>query len=739
MSSKLTLEIIRQLPKAELHCHLDGFARPQTIIDLAREQKVELPTYDLEELSHLMTAPMDCPDLVTYLKCFDIVLKVMQQPYAITRIFYEACEDAVKDGISYLELRFAPALHTQNGHSYSQILEAAIDGCFMAEQKLDITPRIICCAMRHMSPAVNKEVAEICWRYRHRYVVGFDLAGPENGFPPQKHVEAFREIRLKSLSVTIHAGEAFGALSVKQALNCAANRIGHGTHIVEDPDVLQEVIDRRISLECCVSSNLQTKAVTKLEDHPIKELFNKGVLTVPCTDNPTVSGVTLSGEYFMLQEQFGFTLGELMKMIDFGFRSAFLPEGMRKRLRIEAFVKSIKILQQNNIDISEIKANESYYLPLGITVPPHFEPPVQNPPLTLALLQQMPKCDLDCRFIGSVPLSLLYKFYTEMTEQEKRHIPQFANHEEFNKYFFSEDDSIYHNQGKTLSLKLLQKEENIREGIRGILLEAYVDNVIYMEVTICPLLHLKRMTKKQFIETLLDETSKFLQGKKMKVNFVINANIQTLSPQKVQELAELCVEYQGRGVVGFATTTQEIDSAKMRYFEDTFVYLREHNIPCTIFAGETSSESVPIALVRGYARRLAGAFRIAQSESLLNDVTSHNNTVLISLSKRFDVATASWSKSPVRFFFDFGVRIAFCSIHHALSNMSRSQQLFQIAEKSGFDALSIVDILVNSFNAAFVHYTEAKQLQKEFNAKSTEILRENGFKRIMNFAYFYEH
>lgn len=738
MSSKrLTLDIIRQLPKAELHCHLDGFARPQTVIELAREQKVELPTFDLEELSHLMTVSIDCPDLVTYLKCFDIVLKVMQHPYAITRIFYEACEDAVKDGISYIEIRFAPALHTQNGHSYSQILEAAIDGCIMAEQKLDITPRIICCAMRHMSPQVNSEVAEICWRYRHRYVVGFDLAGPEMGFPPQKHVEAFRAIRLKSLSVTIHAGEAFGAKSVQQALGCSANRIGHGTKVVEDESVLQEVIDRRIPLECCVSSNVQTKAVNKFEDHPIKKMFERGVITVPCTDNPTVSGVTLTGEYMLLQEQFGFSVRQIMKMLDYGFRSAFVPEGMRKRLRIEAFVKSMKILQANGIDISELQElDKQYYSTIGLTIPPKFEPPVKNPPLTLPLIQLLPKADLDCRFIGSVPLSILYKFYAEASEKDKRKMPVFKNYEEFSNFFVNSDD-IYNNKGKQLCIRLLQKEENIREGIRGLLHEAFVDNIVYMELTICPLLHVKQMNSHHFVDIVLDEVNKYCANKPIVVKIVINVNIKIFSPLKVDECAKLCVEYKDRGVIGFSTTTKEITEEEMRYYEDIFAYLNDNFIPVTMFAGEQLSESVPIALVRGHARRISGAFKIAQTESLLNDVTSHYNAVLIGLSKRLDSSTQGWHKSPVRFFFDFGVRIAFCSIHHSFHNMSRSQQLYTIAERSGFDALSVLTIIDTTFSSAFVPYKQVRAMRQFFMEKSHQILSENGFKRFMNYTFFH--
>lgn len=745
MSIHLPLEIIRQLPKAELHCHLDGFVRPQTVIDLANEQHVQLPTTDIEELKHLMTAPMDCPDLPTYLQCFDIVNLVMQQPYAITRIFYEACEDAVADGISYIELRFAPALHTKNGYSYSQILEAAIEGCILAEEKLPITPRIICCAMRQMSPEVNAEIADICWRYRHRNVVGFDLAGPEYGFPPQKHVKAFRTIRSNSISVTIHAGEAFGAKSVELALKCSCQRIGHGTRIVEDQRVLDEVIDRRIALECCVSSNVQTKAVKKLEDHPIKKLYDLGVRVVPCTDNPTVSGVTLSGEYYLLQETFNFTLPQLMKMMDFGFRAAFVSPSLKKRLRVEAFVQAIKVLQKNNIDISGLVKNADYYAKLGLTVPPKFSPPTENPPLTLALLQQMPKCDLDCRFIGSVPLPLLWTFYQELPEKERidrydQHLPKFESFEDMQNYILKEDEKNLNMKGKTLCLALLQSERNIREGLNAVLYEAFVDKVVYLELTCCPLLHTKELTAEQVLDIICDVCNKFCENKKnqITVKVVLNANILALTPIEVQKVAELCVAYKDKGVIGFMTTTGEIDEDAMKYFESTFDYLQNNFVPVSIFAGEKVPNSVTCALNRGHARRISGGFKIAQNESLLNDVTSHNNSILVNSSRRMDSAVSGWVKSPSRFFFDFGVRIAFCSIHNTFQNTTRSDQLFRLAQSSGFDALGVLKIIDNTFASIFMHYKAANAYQKMFWNESLKILKENGFKNMMDYTFFKE-
>jgi adenosine deaminase len=734
--SSLTLEIIRELPKAELHCHLDGFVRPATVIALAREQGVALPTFDLDDLKKLIVCPMDCPDLVTYLQCFDIVLKVMQQPYAITRVLFEACEDAVRDGITYIELRFAPALHTKNNHSYSQILEAAIQGCLLAAQRLPITPRIICCAMRHMNPEVNAEIAEICWRYRHSYVVGFDLAGPESGFPPHKHVKAFRTVRRKSLSVTIHAGEAYGARSVKLALQCSAQRIGHGTRIFEDPRVLAEVVDRRIPLEICVSSNLQTKAIQKLEDHPVKRLFDLGARTVPCTDNPTVSGVTLSGEYLILHQQFGFGVPDLLKLIDFGFRSAFVDESMKTRLRIEAFLKAVKVLEKHGIDLRG-QLNELYYGRLGLTVPPVFHPPVKIPPLPLPVLQLLPKADLDCRLLGSIPMPVMHKLYSELPEDERKALPALATFKDFATFLADGKSRLLRSDLKNFAISLLQTEENLRQAVRALLYEAFVDNVVYLELTVCPLYHTrKKLTMENVMDYLLDECEKFKVGHPLSVGIVINANVEKLNPLDVHQLASLAVAYHGRGVVGFATTTAEIGVAHMRFFEASFDYLSENFVPVTMFAGDTDPDSVPCALSRGQARRISGGFKITKSESLLSDVTSHNTAVLISQSPLENDTVHGWKRSVVRYFTDFGVKLAFCTIHHTFSGMSRSQQLFLIGEQAGFDALGLLQFIDRTFTAALLPYKDRVALQEAFWKKSQEILSDYGFPHTIDYTYF---
>jgi adenosine deaminase len=600
---------------------------------------VTLPTEDLEELRALIRCPPDCPDLVTFLKCFELPQQVLQYPYAITRVFYEACEDAVKDGISCIELRFAPACYTVNNYSYSQILDGAIQGCLLEAQRLPITPRIICCAMRNMDPEVNADIAEICWRYRHSYVVGFDLAGPEQEFPPHKHVKAFRTIRRKSLSVTMH-----------------------GTRICEDARVLNEVIDRRIPIEMCVTSNVQTKPVEKLEDRAIKRLFDLGVRTVPCTDNPILFGVTLSDEYLQLHEKFGFTVADILKLIDFGFRSAFVDVSMKKRLRIEAFFRAVKVFADNGIEINGL--NEFYYGKLGLTIPPQFHSPVQTPPLPLPLIQQLPKVDLDCRLIGSIPIPSFYRFFTDLPPDDRKalqellRIPQLSTPEEFSAFLRSAGNRQMTSDIKNLAIALLQTERNLRQGVHDLLYEAAVDNVAYLELTVCPLYHIRKgVSKETVLDCLLDEIEKFTRRHSLQVGIVINANLEKLSPLEVHGLAALAFAYYERGVCGFATTTAEISPGQMRFFAATFDYLSENSVPVTLFAGEKDAESIPCALVRGHAGRLAGGLQITESESLLRDVTSHNTPVLISLDLGVsDRAIHGWKRSLVRYLTDFGVK-----------------------------------------------------------------------------------
>jgi adenosine deaminase len=222
----------------------------------------------------------------------------------------------------------------------------------------------------------------------------------------------------------------------------------------------------------------------------------------------------------------------------------------------------------------------------------------------------------------------------------------------------------------------------------------------------------------------------------MRVGIVIGANIEKLSPLDVHKLAELAVAYQGRGVLGFATTNQEIAVDQMRYFEATFEYLSTNFVPVTIYAGATDTESVPCALVRGHARRLSGGFEITKSESVLSDVTSHNKAVLISNTISTGEAGRGWKRSLARYFTDFGVKLAFCSLNHAFADISRSQQLFVLSEKAGFDALAVLKLIDRTFRAALIPYKDKDALTITFWNKSRELLTDYGFPHAMDYIYF---
>ena len=316
---------LRQLPKAELHCHLDGSVRPATLVELAREYRVAIPRKTAEEMIDYMRVD-DARDLEDYLRRFDITVSVMQTREALERIAYELAEDAARDGIRYIEIRNAPILNVVQGLTLVQAVEAPLRGLRRAEQDFGITGRFIICALRHFPAESSLEMARLAVEFRNEGVVAFDLAGGEKGNPASIHAAAFRHARENNLGVTVHAGEGDGPESVRQAVHiCGADRIGHGTRLIEDPDLTQYVNDRRIALEICLTSNVQTKVAESYAAHPLREYFDRGLNVTLNTDNRLMSATTLSDEYIHAAQHLGFTLEELASIALNGFESAFLP------------------------------------------------------------------------------------------------------------------------------------------------------------------------------------------------------------------------------------------------------------------------------------------------------------------------------------------------------------------------------------------------------------------------------
>jgi len=322
----LPLSFFEQLPKTELHVHLDGSLRLSTLIELAQEQGVELPSTDPVELKQKLHLGENTGSLVEYLKVFDTTLKVMQTEASLTRTARELAEDAAAENVRYMEVRYAPMLHTQRGLRLTTVVEAVLEGLWQAKESHGIESNVIICGIRNISPESSLEMAQLAVAYKGRGVVAFDLAGAEYDHPAKNHLSSFQLVRQNNINVTIHAGEAYGPESIHQAIHdCGAHRIGHGCRLREDGDLLHYVNDHRISLECCPSSNVQTGAVRDLASHPIKLYHDLGLRVTVNTDNRLVTDTTVSKELWLTHTQVGLSLDEIKRIILNGFKAAFLP------------------------------------------------------------------------------------------------------------------------------------------------------------------------------------------------------------------------------------------------------------------------------------------------------------------------------------------------------------------------------------------------------------------------------
>ena len=328
-------EQLRRIPKAELHCHLDGSVRPSTLLELGREYKVKMPRDSADSLREYMVVS-DAKSLEDYLERFEVTVSVMQTAEAIERIAYELGADAAADGVRYIEVRNAPILNSRGRLEMGEALEAQLKGLDRAEKDYGIVARSIVCSLRQLPPETSLELAQLAVAYKHRGVVAFDLAGGEAGYPASAHGDAFAYARKHNLAVTIHAGEGDGARSVRDAVHkCGANRLGHATRLIEDPELTQYVNDRRIGLEICLTSNVQTHAAKSYESHPLRNYFDRGMNLTLNTDNRLMSGTTLTDEYLFAAKHLDFSLDELCTLALNGFESAFLPWEQRVKLLAE--------------------------------------------------------------------------------------------------------------------------------------------------------------------------------------------------------------------------------------------------------------------------------------------------------------------------------------------------------------------------------------------------------------------
>ena len=344
-------DIIKKLPKVELHHHLDGGVRPSTVIDLAKKYSISIPETDPVALQEWFERGCKMKSLPLYLETFAVTTAVMQTEEALERVAYETVLDWKEENVVYGEVRFAPVLHTDKGLTMDKVVQAVLDGMVRGSRETGVCFGVILCAMRNHSPQVSLEVAKLAVAYRDRGVVGFDLAGEEAGYPPEKHIEAFEFIRRKNFNLTIHAGEAFGLESIWQAIQvCGAQRIGHGTRIVDDMsldglriekmgDLAHFVLDKRVPLEMCLSSNVGTGAAESISTHPFFLLLRNHFRVCLCTDNPLMSNTTMTKEMELAADNFGLSLKDLEKISVNAMKSSFIHHEEKLRLIYEVIKK----------------------------------------------------------------------------------------------------------------------------------------------------------------------------------------------------------------------------------------------------------------------------------------------------------------------------------------------------------------------------------------------------------------
>jgi adenosine deaminase len=345
-----TREMIRQAPKVVLHDHLDGGVRPATVLELAREIGHRLPADEEETLGRWFEEAADSGSLERYLETFEHTVAVMQTVPALTRVARECVEDLADDGVVYAEIRYAPEQHVSTGLSLDEVVAAVQKGFDegMAAAAGRIVVRQLLTAMRHQTHSM--EIAELSVAWRDRGVAGFDIAGAEAGYPPTRHLDAFEYLQRENSHFTIHAGEGFGLPSIWQAIQwCGADRLGHGVRIIDDITVADDgsvelgllasyVRDKRIPLEMCPTSNIQTGAATSIAEHPIGLLTRLRFRVTVNTDNRLMSHTSMTHEMHQLVEAFGYSLADLRWFTINAMKSAFLPFDERLAI-IDSIIK----------------------------------------------------------------------------------------------------------------------------------------------------------------------------------------------------------------------------------------------------------------------------------------------------------------------------------------------------------------------------------------------------------------
>lgn len=320
------LQILKDLPKVNLHTHLEGSVRPRTFLDLAENQNIKL-NFNPTNLDEQFQVTGDETSLLDYLEKIFVNYQILKEPEALHRTAYEAAEDAHRDGVIYFELRAGPLTHVTSRMSLEACLESMLDGLEAAERDFGIISRLIVAALRSHTPQDNLQLAQTALKYQDQGVVGFDLAGDEAGYSAELHRDAFLAVRKSDLGLTVHAGEAGSHENVFYAVQeLEADRIGHGIKSIESQEVVDLLVERQVMLEICPTSNVHTQTVSSIESHPVKQFFIAGVPISIGDDDPITSRTRVSNELTILNQIHGFTIEDIRQVQIKSLQHSFLKD-----------------------------------------------------------------------------------------------------------------------------------------------------------------------------------------------------------------------------------------------------------------------------------------------------------------------------------------------------------------------------------------------------------------------------
>lgn len=325
---------LKNLPKIELHCHLDGSLRPETIVDIAKKDKISIPSYNVNDIRNKITIPLDCKSLDEYLKAFEIPNLVMQSKENLKRITFEVFEDSARENVKYMEIRFAPQLHTLKGLTLEEIIQSVIEGIRLAESMYDIKGNVILCCMRNMDEDKAFQVIEDGKKFIGRGVAGIDLCSSEDDGFCERFLEPIKLAREYGYGITIHAGETGISKNVIDAVRLlGAERIGHGVAIKNSKEAYKLVKAQKIALEMCPTSNVQTKAVNSFYEHPIYKFLKDGIRVTLNTDNRTVSNTTMTNECQVMVNEFDMSYEDYRQIYFNSVDACFTDSKTKEKLK----------------------------------------------------------------------------------------------------------------------------------------------------------------------------------------------------------------------------------------------------------------------------------------------------------------------------------------------------------------------------------------------------------------------